>query len=152
MIWRIISVGQRQMLFKLFGKNRWAIWSCCFGSTKCHPCSLVSGMPHLKNVLAFLLPRLSLNSWSQVHLEASFFSGYNLILVTFITPKQFQISHRFWPTNLNSIWNCPTVLTWWSELNKTAKGSFFEAPCIVLVSLAYGQMKVWLLWFVWTIV
>ena len=55
-----------------------------------------------------------------------------LSIGTFFYPKQLQMAHRFWP---KSWWAFEiATLMWWSNLNKTTKGSFFETPCSFICS------------------
>ena len=134
--------GECQMLFKLVGKNRWAIWSCCFGSTNCHPCSLVSGMLHLKIVCFFrrFLPRLSLNSWSQVHFKARVFFWAHFWLPFFI-----QNNFKY-PSDFDQlIWIAFEIapLYWYDGQTwiKPRKEVFLRHPVLLLFSWPMGKWK-----------
>ena len=119
--WTIISVAQFQMLFKVVGQNRWVIWYC-FASTKnCHPCCLGWACHiwklffHLR--IRYQQPRLSRpRQLIPGPFQSYFFSAHFNFGYLFFAPKQFKISHIFWPTNLSSIWHCPTdMMEGWKE-------------------------------------
>ena len=106
-------------------QNRWSIWNCV-GSTNCHLCSLVSGMPHLRIVffLQRILPRPSQNSLFQVHFKSIFFWAH----FKFWSPFWLQGNFKY-PTDFDQL-ICIAFdfaqLIWWPNLKKY---SFFEAPC-----------------------
>ena len=72
----------------------------------CQPC-------HMKLFFFVFLPRLSLNSWSQVHFKTSFFS----ISVTFSLQNYFKYLTDFDQLNLIAFDSAPSI--WWSNLTKT---------------------------------